>query len=50
MSSFKLFGLKRELVFFCPDKGFFKLHSSATQQEKDEIWVKKQFFSQFVKI
>ena len=41
---FKLFGLKRKLMVLCPDEGFFALHSRATEQEKDKIWVQNSSF------
>lgn len=28
----------------CPDEGFFALHSWATEQEKDKIWVQNSSF------
>ena len=45
MKWFKLFGLKRKLKELCPDEDFFELHSRATEQEKDDIWVQ---FSNFL--
>ena len=36
---FKIFGLKRKLKELCPDEDFFALHSRATEEEKDDIWV-----------
>ena len=37
MNSFKLFGFKRKLKVFSSVEGSFKLHSSATEGEKDRI-------------
>ncbi|HET8736062.1 MAG TPA: hypothetical protein VFM69_05665, partial [Pricia sp.] len=44
MNSFRLFGLKRKSVIFCPIEGFFELHSRATEGKKDKKRVKKGDF------
>ncbi len=44
MNSFKLFGLKRKLGVFCLVKGFFELHSRATEVKKDKKWAKNNNF------
>jgi hypothetical protein len=36
MNTFKLFGFKRRLEVFSSVEGFFKLHSSAMEGEKDK--------------
>jgi hypothetical protein len=41
---FELLGLWRKFGSFCPVEGFFKLHSIATEREKDNKWVKKDNF------
>lgn len=44
MNSFGLFGLKQKLDVFCPVKGFFELHSGATEGKKDKEWAENSNF------
>ncbi len=44
LNSFKLFGFKRKLEVFSSVEGFFKLHSSATEGEKDKNRAKNRNF------
>ena len=40
-----VFLFKREVMLLCSNEGFFELHSSATEQEKDEIRVQNDSFA-----